>query len=74
MTINRLLRRDVAANDQQITSWEARAATSMARFWRGHDKRQQARDLLALVCGWVTEDFETRDLKDAKALIDELAS
>jgi hypothetical protein len=45
-----------------------------AHFWRGQDKRQQARDLLALVCGWVTEDFETLDLKDAKALIDELAS
>ena len=46
---------------------------SMARLWRDQGKRQQARELLAPVYGWVTEGFDTRDLKDAKALLEELA-
>jgi predicted ATPase len=46
----------------------------MARLWRDHGKRDEARDLLASVYGWFTEGFDTRDLKDAKALLDELAS
>ena len=45
---------------------------SMARLWRDQDKRQQARDLLAPVYGWFTEGFDTLDLKEAKALLDEL--
>ncbi len=49
-----------------------RAATSLARLWRAAGKRQQARDLLAPVYGWFTEGFDTADLKDAKALLDEL--
>ncbi len=60
------------ARAQQAKSWELRAATSMARLWRDQGKRQQARDLLAPVYGWFTEGFETADLKEAKALLDEL--
>jgi class 3 adenylate cyclase/predicted ATPase len=60
------------ARDQQAKSWELRAAMSMARLWRDQGKRQQARDLLAPVYGWFTEGFDTPDLKEAKALLDEL--
>jgi predicted ATPase len=61
------------ARDQQAKSWELRAATSMARLWRGQGKRQQAHDLLTPIYGWFTEGFDTLDLKQAKALLDELA-
>ena len=47
---------------------------SMARLWRDQGKRDAARDLLALVYGWFTEGFDTLDLKEAKALLDELAA
>jgi len=47
---------------------------SMARLWRDQGKRVEARDLLALVYGWFTEGFDTLDLKEAKSLLDELAS
>ena len=53
-------------------SWELRAATSIARLWRDKDKPRQASELLAPVYGWFTEGFDTRDLKEAKALLDEL--
>ena len=59
---------------QQAKSWELRAAMSMARLWRYQGKAQQARELLAPVYGWFTEGFDTRDLKEAKALLEELAS
>ena len=62
------------ARKQQAKSWELRAATSMARLWRDQGKRDQARDLLAPVYGWFTEGFDTLDLKEAKALLDELAA
>jgi predicted ATPase len=62
------------ARAQQAKSWELRAAMSMARLWRDQGKRQQARKLLAPVYGWFTEGFDTRDLKEAKALLEELAS
>ena len=62
------------ARQQQAKSWELRAAMSLARLWRDQGKVQQARELLAPVYGWFTEGFDTRDLKDAKALLDELAS
>jgi class 3 adenylate cyclase/predicted ATPase len=62
------------ARHQQAKSWELRAAMSMARLWRDQGKRDEARDLLAPVYGWFTEGFDTRDLKEAKALLDELAS
>jgi predicted ATPase len=61
------------ARQQQAKSWELRAAMSMARLWRDHGKPQQARELLAPVYGWFTEGFETLDLKEAKALLDELS-
>ena len=57
---------------QQAKSWELRAAMSMARLWRGQDKPQQARELLAPVYGWFTEGFDTLDLKEAKTLLDAL--
>ena len=62
------------ARQQQAKSWELRAAMSMARLWRDQGKLQQARELLAPVYGWFTEGFDTLDLKDAKALLDELAT
>jgi class 3 adenylate cyclase/predicted ATPase len=55
-------------------SWELRAAMRMARLWRDQGKRDEARELLAPVYGWFTEGFDTLDLKEAKALLDELAS
>jgi predicted ATPase len=62
------------ARAQQAKSWELRAATSMARLWRDQGKRDEARDLLAPVYGWFTEGFDTRDLKEARKLLDELAA
>jgi class 3 adenylate cyclase/predicted ATPase len=60
------------ARKQQAKSFELRAAWSLARLWRDQGKRDAARDLLAPVYGWFTEGFDTLDLKDAKALLDEL--
>jgi predicted ATPase len=60
------------ARKQQAKFWELRAAISMARLWCDQGKLQQARKLLAPVYGWFTEGFDTRDLKDAKALLEEL--
>ena len=60
------------ARQQQAKSWELRAAMSIARLWRDQGKAQQARELLAPVYGWFTEGFDTLDLKEAKALLDEL--
>ena len=62
------------ARGQQAKSWELRAAMSMARLWRDQGKRQQARELLAPIYGWFSEGFDTHDLKEAKALLDELHS
>jgi tetratricopeptide (TPR) repeat protein len=62
------------ARQQQAKSWELRAAMSMARLWRDQGKWEEARELLAPVYGWFTEGFETRDLKEAKTLLDELAA
>jgi predicted ATPase len=45
---------------------------SMARLWREQGKQKEAHDLLAPVCGWFTEGFDTLDLKEARALLDEL--
>ncbi len=60
------------ARAQQAKSWELGAAMSLARLRRDQGKRQQARDLLAPVYNWFTEGFDTLDLKEAKALLDEL--
>jgi len=62
------------ARQQQAKSWELRASMSLARLWRDQGKVQQARELLAPVYGWFTEGFDTRDLKEAKALLNELAA
>ncbi|MGO9419049.1 hypothetical protein [Roseiarcus sp.] len=62
------------ARARQTRSWELRAATSLARLWRDQRRREEAHDLLAPVYGWFTEGFDTPDLKEAKALLDELAS
>ena len=56
----------------RVQAGVVRAATSMARLWRDQGKPKQARELLAPVYGWFTEGFDTRDLKEAKALLDEL--
>jgi predicted ATPase len=60
------------ARRQQAKFWELRAALSLARLWRDQGKVRQARELLAPVYGWFTEGFDTRDLKEAKALLEEL--
>ena len=62
------------ARQQQSKSWELRTAMSLARLWRSQGKVQHARELLAPVYGWFTEGFDTRDLKEAKALLDEVAA
>jgi predicted ATPase len=62
------------ARQQQAKSWELRASMSLARLWRDQGKVQQARELLAPVYGWFTKGFDTRDLKEAKALLAEIAS
>ncbi len=61
------------AQEQEAKSWELRAATSLARLWQQQGKTAEARDLLAPVYDWFTEGFDTKDLKDAKALLEELA-
>jgi predicted ATPase len=60
------------ARAQSAHLCELRVATGLARLWRDQNKRTEARDLLAPVYGWFTEGFETADLKDARALLDEL--
>jgi predicted ATPase len=67
--------RDAIETAQRMSAkaWELRAAMSMARLWRDQGKRTEARELLASVYGWFTEGFDTLDLKEARALLDELA-
>jgi len=60
------------AQKQHAKSWELRAATSLARLWQQQGKTTEARDLLAPVYNWFTEGFDTRDLQEAKALLNEL--
>ena len=61
------------AAEQDAKLWELRAAASLARLHRDQSRRAEARNLLAPVYGWFTEGFDTQDLKEAKALLDELA-
>ncbi len=61
------------ARRQSAKSPELRAATSLARLWHGQGRAAEARDLLTPLYGWFTEGFGTADLKDAKALLDELS-
>ena len=62
-----------AARQQGALSWELRAAMSLARLWCDRGKRNEARDLLGPVYCWFTEGFDTLDLKEAKALLEDLA-
>ncbi len=61
------------ARRQQAKMWELRTSTSLARLWQSQGKRQDAYELLAPVYNWFTEGFDTKDLQDAKSLLDELA-
>jgi len=60
------------ARRQNATSWELRCATSLARLWRQQGRHEDALALLAPVYRWFTEGFDTEDLKEAKALLNEL--
>jgi predicted ATPase len=61
------------ARRQQAKALELRAAMSLSRLWQRQGKRAEARQLLAEVYGWFTEGFDTADLQDAKALLEELS-
>jgi predicted ATPase len=60
------------ARKQQAKSWELRASTSLARLWQQQGKQKEAREMLAEIYGWFTEGFDTKDLQEAKALLEEL--
>jgi len=60
------------AQEQEAKLWELRAAASFAQLWAEQGRRAEARDLLAPIYGWFTEGFDTPDLKEARALLDEL--
>jgi predicted ATPase len=70
----RMLQAVEVARAQGAKSWELRAATSLAQLWMERSELRQARDLLAPVYGWFTEGFDTPDLKNARVLLDDLAS
>jgi predicted ATPase len=61
------------ARRQQAKSLELRAAMGMARLWQQQGKHAEARELLAPIYGWFTEGFDTADLQEAKALLEEFA-
>jgi class 3 adenylate cyclase/predicted ATPase len=60
------------AQRQKAKSWELRATTSLARLWQHQDKRKEAHQLLSEIYGWFTEGFDTKDLQEAKTLLEEL--
>ena len=62
------------ARRQSAKSWELRATTSFARLLADQGRREEARTMLAEIYNWFTEGFDTADLKDAKALLDELTA
>jgi predicted ATPase len=62
------------AQRQQAKSLELRATVSLARLWQQQDKKDEARQMLAEIYGWFTEGFDTKDLQEAKALLDSLGS
>ena len=57
---------------QQAKSWELRSAMSLARLWQRQGKRVETSELLAPIYGWFTEDFDTADLQEARALLEAL--
>ena len=61
------------AREQEVKSLELRAATSLAQLWGKNKRRAEAHDLLSPVYAWLIEGFDTPDLKEAKALLDELS-
>ena len=61
------------ARRQSARSLELRAVTSLSRLWQKQGKAEEARQMLAEVYGWFTEGFDTADLKEAKALLEELS-
>jgi predicted ATPase len=61
------------ARRQQAKTWELRATVSLCRLWQQHGQRSAARELLAPISGWFTEGFDTVDLQQARALLEELA-
>ena len=61
------------ARRQSAKSWELRAAMSLARLWQHQDKQKEAHELLAKIYSWFTEGFDTKDLQEAKTLLDELS-
>ena len=62
------------ARRQQAKSLELRVAMSLSRLWQQQGKKEEARQMLAEVYGWFTEGFDTKDLQEAKALLDSLGS
>jgi predicted ATPase len=60
------------ARQQEAKSWELRSSTTLAELLAEHGQRDAARQLLAPIYNWFTEGFETKDLKEAKALLDQL--
>jgi predicted ATPase len=60
------------ARRQQAKSWELRTAMSLSRLWQQQGKRVEAYDLLAPIYRWFTEGFDTADLQEAKALLEDL--
>jgi predicted ATPase len=61
------------SRQQQAKSLELRATMSLARLWKTQGKQKEARKMLAEIYGWFTEGFDTKDLQEAKALLDELS-
>jgi predicted ATPase len=61
------------ARRQQAKSLELRAAMGLSRLWQQQGKRKQAHELLAPVYGWFTEGFDTADLREATALLEQLS-
>ena len=62
------------AREQQAKSWELRTSTTYARLMQSQDRKTEARELLKPIYDWFTEGFDTKDLKEAKALLEELAA
>jgi predicted ATPase len=62
------------ARQQQAKSWELRTSTSLARLWQSQGKCKEAYELLVPIYGWFTEGFDTKDLQEAQALLEELGA